>query len=205
NFGQEICKVDSTSEAIQGLVVTTSEHHVAYTFVAGNVVSAGSFAIESHVEEGGVGEFHFPVETTMIVDAHAPVALGEVSAHPGRAFEGETFHLVWPELGHFRLRHASLRTGDVDASVVTEEPIEVATDGSAVDVRFGEGLFSLAWHDGAHVFYGEGPTVRAAASRYVSVPDASVSAGPWIATTSKLVTWMSGANNVVRRAIVSCR
>jgi hypothetical protein len=204
-YGQVICEVDAAHQSIGGLVVVPSEHHAAYTYVIQNEIFAGSFAIQSHIDDQGMSDIQVPVETTKVVDLRKPVPLGELSSHPGRAFEGETFHVVWPELGQSRLRHASVRTDDMDAGAVIEDPIAVPTDGSSVDLRFAGGTFALAWHDGAHVYYGEGPNVRAAASKYGRVPDANVSSGPWIAQASKLVTWMSGANNVVRRAIVSCR
>jgi len=203
-FGQAICLVDA-HESIRGLVATTSEHHVAYTFGAGNVVSMGSFSIEATHQDRGSIDSVIPVETTTVRDAHGPFELGEASAHVGRAFEGETFHVVWPELGHPRLRHATLRTDVADAAVVFEEAIDVPTDGSAADLRYANGVFYLAWHDSANVYYGEGPSVRAAAMHYAHVPDAGVSSGPWISPGPKLATWISGPNNVVRRAIVSCR
>jgi hypothetical protein len=204
--GREIFRSEST-DSVRGLAVATSEGHVAYTYSSNSSLFLGSFAIEGRIEDqpGPVFGSSVRVETTDIVDVHAPVVIGDASAHPARAFDGEMLHVVWPERGHARFRHATLRTDALDLPVV-DEPFDVPTDGSPPDLRITGSVFELAWHDGAHVRYGAGPSVRAAASSAISLPDASVFGGPWIVPGQpKMVTWVSGTTETVRRAIVSCR
>jgi hypothetical protein len=193
-------------EDIRSVRMVAGDRSLAYAFLAGAKLYVGAFTLVSRIEQT-LGPFGvtMPHDITEMLASRPARELGESSTMPGLAFDGDEVHVVWSELGHGRIHHVALSPSD-DAGV-RDESFDAPTSGALVWLRINAHVFSIAWMDGAHVWAGEGPSVSAAIRRATSLADSSTTAGPWLTDTPNgtMVAWVAGADNAVRRAILTCR